>query len=107
MSEIPATEFKAKCLESMDRVSERRETFVITKHGRPVARLVPVVRSPEEPLFRRLRGMAEEVGDIVAPVLPPEAWAVLQAVPALPEGKPGAPASRPVTRRRSRPARRS
>ncbi len=33
MTDIPATEFKAKCLELMDRVAERRETYVITKRG--------------------------------------------------------------------------
>jgi prevent-host-death family protein len=37
---VPATEFKAKCLELMDRVAEGRETYVITKRGRPVAKLV-------------------------------------------------------------------
>ena len=31
MSNIPATEFKARCLELMDRVAERRESYVITK----------------------------------------------------------------------------
>ena len=36
MAQVPATEFKAKCLQLMDRVAERRETFVITKHGRLV-----------------------------------------------------------------------
>ena len=45
MAKVPATEFKAKCLELMDRVSERHETFIITKRGRPVAKLVPVERA--------------------------------------------------------------
>ena len=39
MKQIPATEFKAKCLALLDRVGP--EGVVITKHGRPVARLVP------------------------------------------------------------------
>jgi prevent-host-death family protein len=38
---IAAAEFKARCLELMDRVCETREEYVITKHGKPVARLVP------------------------------------------------------------------
>jgi prevent-host-death family protein len=38
---IGAAAFKAKCLELMDRVRETREEFVVTKHGRPVAKLVP------------------------------------------------------------------
>lgn len=38
---IGAAEFKARCLELMDRVRETREEYVITKHGKPVAKLVP------------------------------------------------------------------
>jgi prevent-host-death family protein len=37
---IPATQFKAQCLALLDRVGP--EGLVITKHGKPVARLVPV-----------------------------------------------------------------
>jgi len=89
MVRVPATLFKAKCLELMDRVAERRETYVITKRGRPVARLVPVERRPEEPLFGRLRGMVDEVGDILSPVVPPGAWALLEEWDELNVARPG------------------
>ncbi len=39
---IPASEFKATCLALLDRVAARRESFVISKRGKPVARLVPL-----------------------------------------------------------------
>jgi len=78
MGNVPATEFKAKCLELMDRVAERREIFVITKRGKPVAKLVPVARKPKEAFFGRLRDMVEEAGDILRPVVPPEAWETLK-----------------------------
>jgi prevent-host-death family protein len=42
---IPASEFKAKCLALLDEVAETRETLVVTKRGKPVARIVPA----EEP----------------------------------------------------------
>jgi prevent-host-death family protein len=42
--QIPAAKFKATCLELMDRVEATGETIVITKHGRPVARLVSASR---------------------------------------------------------------
>jgi prevent-host-death family protein len=74
MGRVGATEFKAKCLELMDRVAERRETFVITKRGKAVARLVPMERRPEEPLFGRLRDLFDEVGDIRAPVTSATEW---------------------------------
>lgn len=40
---VPAAEFKARCLELMDRVRETGAEYIVTKHGRPVARLVPYV----------------------------------------------------------------
>ena len=77
MATVPATEFKAKCLEFMDRVAERRETFVITKRGKPVAMLGPVKQQTRDTIFGWLRGKATITADIVGPVLPPEAWDTL------------------------------
>lgn len=37
---VPAAKFKATCLELMDRVATTGEAIVITKHGKPVAKLV-------------------------------------------------------------------
>ena len=39
---VGAAEFKARCLELLDNVSESRAEYIVTRHGRPVARLVPV-----------------------------------------------------------------
>lgn len=39
---IQASTFKATCLHLLDDVAEHRRPITITKHGRPVARLVPV-----------------------------------------------------------------
>ena len=47
--QVPATLFKATCLELMDRVATTGETVVITKHGRPVAKLVAASRDEESP----------------------------------------------------------
>jgi prevent-host-death family protein len=54
--QVAAAEFKARCLELMDRVRETGVEYVITKHGRPVARLVPVRETTRQPLFGALRG---------------------------------------------------
>ena len=56
MAKIRATEFKARCLELMDRVAERRETYVITKRGRPVAKLVPFTETARPSFFGALKG---------------------------------------------------
>lgn len=39
---VAASEFKARCLALLDEVAETRAEYVVTKHGRPVARLVPL-----------------------------------------------------------------
>ncbi len=69
---VPAARFKAQCLALMDRVGRTGEEIIITKHGRPVAKLVPVTpRGPgRRPLFGRSRGVIQIVGDIVAPIGP-------------------------------------
>lgn len=61
---IGAAEFKARCLALLDEVRETRETVVVTKRGRPVARLVP----SEGPGRKPLRGSVRVRGDIVAPL---------------------------------------
>ena len=38
---IMASRFKAECLAILDQVNEMKVSYTITKHGRPVARLVP------------------------------------------------------------------
>jgi prevent-host-death family protein len=66
-AEMKAGEFKAKCLELMDAVAQTGATIVITKRGKPVARLVPVVE-PSTSIFGFAKGAFEELGDIIAPV---------------------------------------
>ncbi len=41
-NEIKASEFKATCLALLDEVADHRAEYVITKRGRPVAKLVPI-----------------------------------------------------------------
>ena len=64
---IPAAEFKAHCLELMDRVNVKKVEFVVTKHGKPVAKLVPADNAIPE-LFGFLAGSVTYHGDIVAPL---------------------------------------
>ena len=72
---IPAGEFKAKCLSLMDEVERTGEPLVITKRGRPVARLVPEPQLGKS-LFGSMRGSAVIMGDIISPL--DEPWEALQ-----------------------------
>ncbi len=73
MKKMAAGVFKANCLAVMDEVQAKRETVVITKHGKPVAKLVPV-ESKKDDIFGFLRGKIKITGDIVSPALTPEEW---------------------------------
>jgi len=63
---IGAGDFKAKCLKLLDEVANHREALVITKRGKPVARLVPMPATT--PLFGAMAGSVLTERDIVAPV---------------------------------------
>ncbi len=64
---MPAGEFKANCLEVMDPVKTKKTEVIVTKHGKPVAKLVPVDTSGPE-LFGFLAGAVTYHGDITAPI---------------------------------------
>jgi len=64
---IPAGEFRAKCLKLMDEVQSRHQPIVITKHGKPVAQLVPIEDAVVEN-FGCMQGMITIQGDIVEPI---------------------------------------
>jgi len=51
---VKAGEFKAKCLKLLDEVAETGEGLIVTKRGKPVARVLPPVR---EPAFGALKGI--------------------------------------------------
>lgn len=75
MKTMAAGEFKAKCLRVMEEVRKYRTPVVITKKGKPVAKLVP----PDEPkksVFGCMRDRFTVIGDIEKTrVFPPfEEW---------------------------------
>jgi prevent-host-death family protein len=66
--EIGAAEFKAKCLQLLDEISERKhDAIVITKRGKPVARLTPVAEAGG-PIYGALKGLAKIKGDLTEPL---------------------------------------
>lgn len=61
MKTVPAAQFKAQCLALLDRVTP--EGIIITKHGRPVAKLVPV-GGESAALIGSLKGKIRVKGDL-------------------------------------------
>jgi prevent-host-death family protein len=78
MKKMAAGAFKTKCLAVMDQVRSKRETVIITKHGKPVAKLVPVDPiEKEDDIFGFLVGKGSITEDVVSPALTPEEWGEL------------------------------
>lgn len=65
---MPAGRFKAQCLELMDRVRAQGAEIVITKHGEPVAKLVPVAPPQVTSGFGCMKGTVTILGDIISPI---------------------------------------
>lgn len=57
---VPAAAFKAKCLELMERVRETGVEYIVTKHGEPVAKLVPYTAPRRQPVFGSMKGTVLE-----------------------------------------------
>jgi prevent-host-death family protein len=74
MRTIAAGKFKANCLAIMDEVQKKRETVLITKRGKPVAKLVPAKGNVKDDFFDSMKGKAKIVGDIVTPAFDLEEW---------------------------------
>jgi prevent-host-death family protein len=66
-NKIPAGEFKAKCLQVLDEVQRLRMPVIITKRGKPVAKLVPL-DDQRESFIGSMKGSMEIIGDIIAPI---------------------------------------
>ena len=71
--QIAAGEFKAKCLHLLDEVQRSRTEILITKRGRPVARLLPVDQQPPH-ILGRMKDSVQILGDLIAPI--DEKWSV-------------------------------
>jgi prevent-host-death family protein len=66
--EVAAGEFKARCLKLMDEVRATRRPLVITKRGKPVAKLVPIEDSEPRSIFGCMNGTVTILGDIISPI---------------------------------------
>jgi prevent-host-death family protein len=73
MKKMAAGSFKVHCLAVMDEVQSKRESVLITKRGKPVAKLVPVEKEADD-FFNFMKGKGSIVGDVVSPALTPEEW---------------------------------
>ncbi len=70
MEEIAISEFKAKCLSILDRVQKTKEPIRITRHGKPVAEVIPAAHIVDRAAWiGSLKGKIKILGDIVSSVI--------------------------------------
>jgi prevent-host-death family protein len=73
MKTMAAGQFKVHCLAVMDEVQSKRQAVLITKRGKPVAKLVPVQQEKDD-IFGFYKGKIKINGDVVSPAFSPEEW---------------------------------
>lgn len=64
---MAAGQFKTRCLQLMEDVQREKKQIIITKRGKPVAKLVPVDEQSQS-LFGYMQGSITSVGNIIDPV---------------------------------------
>ena len=74
MKSVNASTAKAQLLAILEDVHRTGRPVRITKRGKAIARIVPDADGPVETPQSKIAGRGRIVGDVVAPVLPPEAW---------------------------------
>ncbi len=77
MKRMAAGSFKVHCLAVMDEVQAKRETVVITKRGKPVAKLVPAGQDNDD-IYNFLAGKGAITGDVVSPAISAADWGELK-----------------------------
>jgi prevent-host-death family protein len=79
MEEVSISEFKAKCLALLERVNKTKKSLRITRHGKPVAEVVPpTVGFDRAAWIGSMKGRMEILGDIISPASDEDDWEVLR-----------------------------
>ncbi len=72
--EINAAKFRTNCFKILDQVKVTHKEVVITKRGKPIAKLVYFARQNEkDPLLGSMEGLVETIGDLTEPVIDSDA----------------------------------
>jgi len=68
---VPATQFKIHCLALLEEVRETRQPLLVTRHGKPVAEVIPYTPKDAD-RANPLKGSIVYQGDLIEPI--PEQW---------------------------------
>jgi prevent-host-death family protein len=68
MKTLGATEAKTHFLSLLTDVEQKREGLIVTRNGRPVARVLPMPEPDSDPIYGFYRGKLEIRGDVLSPI---------------------------------------
>ena len=75
--EINAAEFRSKCFKILDQVQATHREVIITKRGKPIAKIVHIDQPNQaDPMIGLLSGTGRTIGDLTEPVVDPIDWDV-------------------------------
>jgi prevent-host-death family protein len=79
MKEIAVSEFKAKCLAILDRVDKTKQPIRITRHGKPIAEVIPVTPVMDRASWiGSMKDTMKITGDIISPASDEDEWEALR-----------------------------
>lgn len=79
MDKIAISEFKAKCLAVLERVHKTKRPICITRHGTPVAEVIPPSSVQERSAWiGSMKDSIEIIGDIISPANDASEWEALR-----------------------------
>ena len=79
MVDIPISQFKAKCLALLEEVRKTKRPLRITRHGQPVAEVIPPSAVEDRAAWiGSMKDSIEILGDIIAPAAGEDEWEVLK-----------------------------
>ena len=79
MDEMAISEFKTKCLAVLERVHKTKRPICITRHGKPLAEVIPASSVQERSAWiGSMKDSVEIIGDIISPVNEESEWEALR-----------------------------
>ena len=79
MEEVSISVFKAKCLALLEQVRKTKRPLRITRHGKPVAEVMPPSAVVDRSAWiGSMKGKMEILGDIISPASDEDEWEVLR-----------------------------
>jgi prevent-host-death family protein len=75
--EINAAEFRTKCFKILAQVSSTHREVIITKRGKPIAKIVHIDQTDKkDPMLGVLSGCGRTLADLTQPVVDSDVWEI-------------------------------